>query len=150
MRRRRSIAIAIACALLCVLGAGLVVFGKGSASSPVSLAFHGYEGDFAVFSITNNDLCDVSFGSWSIMYDAEWSEGPAPCSLSGFRLKRGASCAMKVRVRFSSAGWRVRAPMQRHTPRHWLSEKLCGGSFHAIGIRLMEPTPYLMSAHITR
>jgi len=150
MRIRRSILVAIGCLILgaCVVWA---TFARSTASPSVSMSFQGYSGDSAVFSVFNNDFCDISFGSWSIMYHDAWSQGQVSCSVSGARLKHGASCTAKVRVGPASGGWRVRTLVQRHTPKQWLSGVVCSVPFcQTIGIRLMDPPVILVSPHITR
>ena len=150
VRIRRLILIAATCGALGV-GAMWATTIKRHSSPPVSISFQGYSGDCAVFSITNNDVCDISFGSWFVIYDDLSSEEQASCSVSRARLKRGASCTAKIRVGLTSAGWRVRTLMERHTPKRWLSDTVSGVPFcHSIGVRLVEPPPYLVSPHITR
>ncbi len=124
-------------------------------SHPLSFSFQCYTSewkDYAVFRITNHDSCDISFPGQCTVIASESQFRSDMRSLSGVRLRRGASITATVHVGRHRGNWKITMMIERHTFKSWLAHKLLACDYlcvSRVGIRLLDPPPYSGSDWIT-
>jgi hypothetical protein len=140
-------------AVICASAVSLLAWRRNMQShgqGRVSICFEGCGDSCAMFSITNNDNCEVSFGTWNLIDSETWGcwGVQVPCRITADHLKPGESCVLVAKVGHPSPDWWLLTTLERHTLKASIARHLGELRWGGLSLRLMEPPTLLKSGPI--